>query len=241
MTMAGVAAAQEPGDDEHRVLLEKWIESRRLVSRERQDWRSTKEILEGRIDLAAREIETMTAKTDQARKDLGDGDRKIEELTQQNEELKDTTEGLRGSLASLETRTLALLDRTPTPIRERVKPLSQRIPRDPDATKMSLSERFQNVVGILNEVNKSSREMAVASEVRDLADGTKSEVTVLYLGIGQAYYCNLGGGIAGVGRADATGWTWAASNELAQAVADAIAIHRNEKPAAYVPLPLVVQ
>jgi hypothetical protein len=106
---------------------------------------------------------------------------------------------------------------------------------------MSLSERFQNVVGILNELNKFSREITEATEVRDLPDGSSAEVTVLYLGLGQAYYCNAKSGVAGVGRPGEKGWVWEPRNDLVAAVADVIAVYRNEVPAVYVGLPVEVK
>ena len=144
-------------------------------------------------------------------------------------------------MLNLEQRTSTLLTRLPEPIRERVKPLSQRIPEDVSDTKLSLSERFQNVIGILNEMNKCSREITEASEVRDLPDGSHAEVTVLYLGVGQAYFCNENGGVAGVGLAGPDGWAWQQSNDLVEAVADVIAVYRNEQPATYIPLPVEVR
>ena len=239
--LAGAALAADPPAALDRTALEKWVETRRLESREKQEWRVGREILEGRTELVRREVDTFRQQTTQATNDMGDVDKKLAELRAQNAELAAVTAGLGDSITKLEARTAAMLDRSPALIRERVKPLSQRIPKDPAETKLTLSERFQNVIGILNEVNKFARELHVASEVRDLQDGVKSEVTVLYVGLAQAYYCNPGGGLAGIGRPEASGWAWEADNPLVAAVNEAIGVHRNEKPAAYVRLPVTVK
>lgn len=220
-----------------RDLLEKWMDAKKLISKEKQDWRVSRQLLKERIELLGMEIEALRKKTDQTEQDIGEGDKKLADLQAENEELKNATAGLKDTIGAFEKRLLALLDRVPVPISDRVKPLSQRIPKDPETTKMSLSERFQNVIGILNEMNKFHREITVASEVREMPDGSKAEVSVMYLGLGQAYYCNAGG-IGGIGRMGPGGWTWIHSNDIAQAVADAIAVYRNEKAAAYTPLPL---
>ena len=143
-------------------------------------------------------------------------------------------------IASLEARTTALLPRLPDPIRTRVKPLSQRIPEDPASTKLSLGDRFVNVIGILNEVNKFNNEVVTASEVRPLPDGSSVEVTAVYLGIGQGYYVNSDATIAGVGAADASAWKWTPENEAAPAIAKVVAIIKNESPAAFVRVPMKV-
>jgi hypothetical protein len=239
--LAGAAGAADDPATVDRAALEKWVETRRLESREKQDWRVGREILEGRIDLVRREADTFRQQTAQATNDMGDVDKKLAELRAGNAELAAVTAGLGDSIAKLEAGTLAMLGRSPVLLRERVKPLSQRVPKDPAQSKMTLSERFQNVVGILNEVNKFAREVHIASEVRDLQDGAKAEVSVFYIGLAQAYYCNEAGGVAGVGRPGDADWVWEPDNDLVGAVAGAIGVHRNEKPADYVRLPVTVK
>ncbi len=231
-------SAQEP---DGRAPLEKWVETKRLISRERQDWRTEKALLEDRIQLVQRETENLKVSTAQVTGSIGEADQKLAESTAKIDELKAATAGLSQEIVQLEQRTLALLAQMPTPIAERVKPLSQRIPRPGTDIRMGVSERFQNVIGILNEVNKFSREITVTSEVRDQPDGGKAEVSVIYLGLARAYYCNASSGLAGMGRPGPEGWVWEPRNDLAQTVADTIAIYRNEKPAGYVLLPGGVQ
>jgi hypothetical protein len=230
---AGAGADVEVQKD----LLTKWIETRQLVSKERADWRTGKSLLEDRIDMLQRQIEVLGERTKEAEAGIGEADDKLGDLTDRNDALKAATDGLGDSIARLEARLRGLLDRVPDPLSDRVRPLSQRMP-DPDKEiKMSLSERFQNVIGVLNEINKFSREITVASEVRELEGEAGAEVSVVYLGLGQAYYTNVKGGLGGVGRPGDQGWEWIPRDELSELVADVIAIHRNEKPAGYILLP----
>jgi hypothetical protein len=238
--MLGRTARAEDTPD-GRTTLEKWVETKRLVCKERQDWRAEKALLEDRIQLMQRETDNMKESTAQVTNSIGEADQKLAESTAKIEELKAAMAGLGQDIVRLETGVVELLAQAPTPIVERVKPLSQRIPKPDSETRMGLSERFQNVIGILNEVNKFCREITVTSEVRDQPDGGKAEVTVLYLGLSRAYYCNISSGLAGIGRPGPQGWVWEPRNDLAQTVADTIAIYRNEKPAGYVLLPGAVQ
>lgn len=226
--------------DDTRAVLEKWVETRRLIAKEKRDWALGKEVLHDRIDLVKREIETLRKRIKDAEDNIADADKKRSELVEENERKKEISKSLSETVLNLEGRTQVLLKRLPDPIRERVKPLSQRLPEDPKETKLSLSERFQNVVGILNEVNKFNREITVISEVRTLGQGTTAEVTSLYVGIGQAYYVSANHKAAGVGVATADGWVWKAANEAAPQIAEAIAIMKNEKPAGFVQVPVRV-
>lgn len=227
--------------DNVRSTLEKWIGTRQLISKEKQDWALGKEILNDQIELTQREITSLNEKITQAKESISDADKKHAELSAENDKLKGASETLKSIVAGLEARTIALNKLLPDPLRERVKPLSQRLPEDPNNTKLSLSQRFQNVIGILNEVNKFNREITVTSEVHKMADGSSAEVTALYVGLGQAYYIGANGTVAGVGRPSEDGWSWEEANDSAGKIAEAVAILKNEKVAGFVSLPVKIQ
>lgn len=220
-----------------RATLEKWVETRRIISREQRDWSEAKELLQERIDLVKREIESLRTRIAEAEGSVTEADTKRAELLEENEQLKGTSRQLSGSVAALESRTGQLIKRLPDPIRERVKPLSQRLPENALETKLSLAERYQNVAGILNEVNKFNREITLTSEVRALPTGTTAEVTAMYVGLGAGYYVSGNGAAAGVGTATEDGWIWTPANDAAPAIAAAIAILKNEQVATFVRLP----
>lgn len=224
-----------------RTSIEKWVETRRIISKERQDWALGKEMLSERIELVQREIEALEGKIKETQKSISDADKKRVELVDENEALKDAAQALADMVTAFETRTLALNKRLPDPLRERLKPLSQRIPKETTETKLSLSQRFSNVVGILNEINKFNREITVTSEMRILPDGGSAEVTAVYVGLGQAYYTGANGTIAGVGRPAQDGWHWDPANEFATEISDVVSILKNEKVAGFVPVPVKIQ
>lgn len=230
-------ARGQTGTVDRAQALERWMEARLLLSKEREEWRVQRSILEDRIELLDREIETWRARARTADEDLARTEEQWRELSEQLENLKSGTASLAPALAALERRVRAILPRLPPPLASRLEPLSRRIPENPDTTRLGLGERFQNVIGILNEINKSAREITVISEVRELADGEHAEVTTMYVGLALAYFCNEKAGIAGVGYPQPGGWRWERHDDKTADIAAAIAIYRNERPAAYVALP----
>ena len=221
-----------------RALLEQWVETRRVISLEERDWSLGRQTLDDRIELIEREIEQKREQIAGTEESISEADRKREELLQKNALLEEASRVLADRVGGLEARTKTLLVRLPEPIRERVMPLSQRLPEDPADTKLSLSERFQNVVGLLNEVNKFHREITVTSEVRQLVDGTSAEVTAVYAGISQGWYVDATRRFAGSGQASSGEWTWTPADDAAEEIARVIAIYENEQPADFVSLPL---
>jgi chromosome segregation ATPase len=243
LVAAGAAAAQEPDArlETARTTLEKWLETQKLIAREKAGWALDQATLQDQIALVQREIETLRGRIGDAERSIGEAEQKKAELAAQSARLQTGTAALEATVVVLEARTRELLRRLPEPIRARVQPLSQRLPEAPGAGKHGLGSRFETVVGLLNEVDKFQREITQASEVRQLADGTSAEVTAIYVGLGQAWYVGANGRVAGVGSATADGWVWTPADDAAPAIAEAIAILRNEKVARFVPLPFRIQ
>ncbi len=233
--------------------LEKWVETKRIISKEKRDLKLSREILNERIRLVQREIDSLAEKISDAEKSIAEADKKRAEMVEDNEKLKEASSSLEGILVKLEDRTRGLLVRLPSPIRERVKPLSQRLPKldseagqggsdkGVDEVKLSMGERFQNVVGILNEVDKFNRDVSVTSEVRKLEDGKSVEVTALYAGIGHGFYTSADGKYAGYGFSGDDSWVWVENNASANQVSEAVSILKNEKAASFVQVPVEIK
>ncbi|MEY3162730.1 MAG: hypothetical protein RIT25_2724 [Planctomycetota bacterium] len=224
-----------------RTGIEKWVETRQLITREKREWQSAKEMIADRALLLRREAETLRTRIAEATESIAEADSKRAALVAENEQRRANSDRLVEVVGRLELRAVALVARLPEVLVDKVRPLSQRIPAKPEDSRLSLSERFQNVVGVLNELNKFQREITVVSEVRTLPDGTTAEVSAVYLGIGQAWYSSADGKVAGVGSAGAEGWTWQPANDAAPAIRAAIAILKNEQVAAFVGLPVQVR
>ena len=245
LLLASVAAAQQETTQERvantRTVLEQWVRTRQLISKERGDWTLGRELLDERVDLVRQEIESLREKIADAEKSLTEADKKRTDLIADNERLKEASKVLEDIVAGLEESTRRLVARLPDPIAQRVRPLSQQIPEDPAATELSLGLRFQNVIGVLTMANKFNGEITVTSEVRELPNGSTVEVTALYVGLGQGYYVTAKGDAAGIGLPAESGWRWTPANEAAEAIASAVAIVQGEQAATFVPLPVEIR
>lgn len=235
------SAGQDVVDvDATRDALDRWMQTRGLIGREKAEWALGRQVLEERAAVLEREIAELRAKTEEARKGISDAEAKRDELEAERKGRAEASQVLSARIAGFEGRVLNLLERCPEPVRERVRLFSQRIPLDPAQAQGSLSERYQFAIATLNEINRFQREVTVTSEVRELPDGSSAEVTVLYAGLGQAWYVAADGKTAGVGRKGPSGWTWLPASEAAAGIARAVAILKNEEIAAFVQLPLDV-
>jgi hypothetical protein len=231
------SAKAPPTLEETRLTMGKWIETQQILSRERKDWQQGKEILKGRLELVKKEIATLREKTAQAESSVAESDNKRSELLAENEQIKAAGAQLTEAVTAMETEVRKLFPRLPEPIQTKLQPLYQRIPEDPAKTRVSAAERFQNVLGILNELNKANNEITVSYEVHTLADGKPVEVKAIYVGLTQAYYVGAKSE-AGIGRPTADGWKWEPSQAVARDVLTALEILQGKHTPAFVPLPV---
>jgi hypothetical protein len=251
LTSGAICADQAPGTgssantrgadsnslEETRLAMGKWIETQQIISKERNEWQQGKEILVGRLDLVKKEIASLEEKIKQAESSVSDSNSKRDDLLSQNEQLKSAGAQLTDAVVLMEGEIRRLYKTLPEPIQTKLQPLYQRVPEDSATTHVSVAERFQNVLGILNEVNKAGSEITVSYEVHDLADGRPAEVKAIYVGLAQAYYVSAGGE-AGIGRPGPEGWTWQPSNAIANDVLMALEIIQGKQTPAFVPLPV---
>lgn len=226
--------------EEARVTLDKWLETQQIISRERKDWQQGKEILTGRLELVKKEQGALEESIAKAKSSVTESDKTRDELLARQAQLQAAQAQLATAVTALEGQVRKLLKSVPEPLRVKLEPLRQRIPEDPASTKISAAERFQNVLGILNEVNAANNDVTVSYEVHNLADGKPAEVKVLYIGLAQAFYVSSGGE-AGIGRVTAEGWTWEPSKTIAKDVLAALEIHDGKQSPVFVPLPVNLQ
>lgn len=229
---------QEPTLEETRLSMGKWIETQQIISRERNDWQQGKEILNSRLELVRKEAATLDQNIRAAQERISDSEQKRDELLTQSAKLEALGAQLAEAVTSLEGELRRLHPSLPEPIQQKIQPLYERMPADEAAkARVSVAERFQNVLGILGEVTKASSDITVNFEVRTLSDGKPSEVRAIYVGLASAYYVNASGE-AGIGQPSENGWKWEPSKAIADDVLTAFDILQGKQSPAFVPLPV---
>ncbi|MFO1012041.1 MAG: DUF3450 family protein [Planctomycetota bacterium] len=230
----------EPTLEKTRTVLGKWIETQQILSREASDWQQGRDVLGGRIELLRREVVGLQERLATSRQKIGETRSKREELVAKRAQLDAALKQLSDAVATMEREVLALRVRLPEPVQTRLQPLFARMPEGESEKRVSIAERYQNVLGILNELNKANGEISVAYEVRELDGAKPTEVRVLYVGLAQAYYLS-GSGQSGIGRPSEKGWTWEPNQAVANDVTTALEIVEGKHTPAFVPLPVRIQ
>jgi hypothetical protein len=246
-TLRLLRAQQAPEDEtlveDTRMILEKWVQTKRLIAEEKRDLALDEQLLNDRIEVLQGRINTIGRKTQEARGKISEIEKKREQLNREHQALVEAADSLDPVLLDVESGVRELLTRMPPFVLSdpQIEKFAEMIPEDPKETKLSLSERFQSVVVVLNRLTKLNQEIRETSEVRELPDGSTMAVDVLYLGITYAYYVDANATVAGVGMATPEGWVWKHDNSIAKQVRLAVKIYDNEEEAVFVQLPVNVQ
>jgi hypothetical protein len=250
LAQAGATAADAPAGDSGdgvradvestRATVGKWVGTQQIISKERRDWQQAREVLAARIDLLKKETAGLEEKIAAVRRTGDEAAGRRAEAAAEADTLRKTMEGLTAAVARYESHIRRLHPVLPPPVQEKIAPLYQRVPAEGAPSKASVAERFQNVLGILNEINRMNGEITLASEIRPLRDGKPSEVRTVYLGLGQAYYLSAGLE-AGIGAPGPDGWTWEPAPDLAPSIREVVDILGNKAAPKFVPLPVRIQ
>lgn len=238
----GAAAETAPATlTQTRSTLEQWVQTRQLISKTRSDWDADKETLAQTTALYERELKSIAEQMSKVSTNNVQVEKERLTATAQQSELEAAAAKARSLVSGLEKRVQELASSFPPPLADKLSGALKRIPADPENTKMSGLERMQNVVAILNEVDKFNAAVTVVSEVQKNSSGAEVQVETLYLGLAQAYFVDKAGEYAGVGTPGATGWQWTPNPALAGKIQKTIAMYKNATPADFVSLPVQIK
>lgn len=224
-----------------RSAIEKWVETRQLISQTRSDWQADKDMLERTIAMYEGELK----KIDEQMSKVSTNNTQITKEMAEAEALKKSSNEARERTAQFATGFEVKLKQTapklPLPLQEILKPLLARMPADPASTKMLPAERMVVCVGVLNELDKFNNAVNVFNEKRKNDKGEEVSVQTLYVGLGAAYFVNDTADFAGTGAPGANGWEWTSNPGIASRVQDAVKMYRNERTALFLTLPVAVK
>jgi hypothetical protein len=226
---------------ETRSALEKWVETRQLVSKAKSDWQADKETIQQTIELFERELKSVAEQMAKVSTNSVQVDKERAEAEALQKASKESLEGARRFAAGFESEVTKLVPRLPLPLQDILKPLLNRLPTDAANTKMTAAERIQVVIGILNEFDKFNNAVTIFSEKRKNEKGEEVSVETVYVGLGAAYFVSDAGDFSGMGTAGPSGWEWTVKPALGDSVREIIRIYKNERPARFVALPVVIK
>jgi len=217
MVAAIVASSSVRADstiDDFRVRVEKWVETRQLISEEKSDWDAERDSLHATRDLLAQEKEALEAEVEELKTATAGADDERRELLLERGEYQRALPRLEERIRAMEQEVLSVAPLLPPPLQSKLEPLLVQIPEDPTKTRLQLGQRLMNVLGVLAQAEKWNGTATLVGETRPVGD-QKVQVRTLYWGLGQAVYVDAQGRTAGIGTPGEDGWTFGNDPALA--------------------------
>lgn len=247
LTLTAIATSSLMGAEvltSARSTLEKWVEARRVLAEERAEWLADEKTLNDDIAFLKNEIEGLRKAVDDSMQEMTTADSEQSELEESIAAQEQAVAVIERAVPGLEKQILALSTIFPSVFQEKVATQLRRIP-DPDsgiALDVTLGDRIQNIISLLNNIEYFNKVITPSSELREKDNGEIFEVKTLYIGFGQAYFVdenmvNAGYGYPVIGK----GWVWQDRPEIAEAVGLAVLAADNRHPAEFVNVPVEIK
>ncbi|MGB0258071.1 MAG: DUF3450 family protein [Coraliomargarita sp.] len=219
-----------------RNVLDQWVETNQLISKEQSDWKLEQSILSDTQTLLSNELERLNQAIQELEDTATTATEDRAKLTAEKDELEAGSAVVLSQIGALETQMKAIVKTLPLPLVEKLKPLIRRLPDNPEDTKLSMGERVQNIVGILSQTDKFNTTLTITSESREISQGKIVQVTTIYWGLAMAYYVDDSGNYAGIGVPSAEGWDWPEVAGAGPQIKQLIDIYEGLEPE-FVPVP----
>jgi archaellum component FlaC len=222
---------------ETRNVLDQWVETRQITSKEKSDWQLEKSILQDTQGLLTNELERLDEALQSLQTSATAADEDRSKLAAEKEQLNEASAVVESTIGELETQMKEIIKTLPEPLVNKIKPLIRRLPEDSADTKLSLGERVQNIVGILSQADKFNTTITASSESHQLDSGKMVEVRTLYWGLAMAYYVDASGGYAGIGFPANDGWEWPEIKGAGPAIQHLLGVYEGAEDIQFVEVP----
>ena len=239
----GTLLAQEPENVAEpiktRELIRQWVKTERLVSEEKTAWQVEKKRMEELLALYQKELGLLN-------EELGKAGGAAASIDKDKIKLEGELGRYRAAQKLLASSMARLLPRVQTLIQCFPDPLQDEVAADIDALNAQdvlkqPRDVLRSTLSVLSTAERFNRSVTLVEEVRQVGDGKKVSVDVLYLGLARAYYAAQSGDTAGVGMPSKEGWKWQSQSDAAENIRQAIAVYRKDEQPQLLKLPVAIE
>ena len=223
-----------------RSTLSELVQTKKDIVESKAAWETDKEILKATIASLKDELELLESQIEESEKERAESDNTRARLNETRSTLDAQLDGFTEVVAGFEQKVISILPYLPEPLLDQIAKLTDKLPRDGKSTQ-DAPRRALIVLGILQDIDKFQNSVKTYRLLLEI-DGTPAkEYSVMFYGLGTAFFVDENVTTAGFGTPSATGWQWTTDNLLAQRVFDAIEIAEKKKLAEFVALPVTVE
>jgi hypothetical protein len=233
------AFAAEP-DTIHAVekSASEWVKTRAETVRLESEWASDQVLLKSTINALKERAQTIEEKRNELKAKTADERAELDALAVKRKAAAEELDVVEQRLNKLSAQLLQLRPTLPP----RLSDALEMSFRSLAGTELSVGERMQFVMTVLNRCAQFNRSINHGAEVLSLEgeSGAKS-LEVIYWGLSHGYALDPAAGKAWFGSPGAERWQWEPRPEAAARIAELLAIHNDKADPAFVTVPAHVK
>lgn len=235
-----LGAAEAGAVDETKQQADRWIELEMRIANERNEWRTQKQILETSREVLQREQTSLQSKLEANELATSLFRTRFEAAEAELAQHETAHETLNARCAELQERLGQLRPHLPQPLLDKIDPMWTKLENHNAEDPISVSERIQNIVGILSAIDQFNNNLTLTHELRENAAGEKLDIKVLYWGLAVAYAVDARREGAWVVVPTDSGWEWRDQRANAAEIAALIAIYEKQQSPGLITLPATI-
>jgi len=216
-------------------MIRQWVQTEKLLGKEKADWLREKEHLSDLLGLYEKEMKLLSEELAEIASADQDDEKKVK-LEKDIAGYDAERRKLRVYLLELKPRVQAVVKRFP-------EPLKQQISETTDALNAATSDKsardiLMPIISIVEAANSFNSGIFRTSQ-KVIVGGEDWQAEVMYLGLSRAYFSV--GEKSGVGVPGANGWEWSQNDELTEQIKQAMSVYDKTTQPELIALPLKVK
>ncbi|MDP0500130.1 MAG: DUF3450 family protein [Verrucomicrobiota bacterium JB022] len=200
-----LALAQAEHLTETQRLIDKWVETERIISAERSEAKADLEMLAATRDLLRQRVDALEDTIAELKHEAEALNDERVSLVQEQTRLEASSAALAHQLAGFEAQLKQRVETFPPPLQEKLAKLLVQIPDRPNASDVEVGKRLVTLLGVLSEAAKFNQSLTLTYEIRELEDGSGVQADTLYWGYAFAISADASGHATYFGRPSEAG------------------------------------
>jgi len=223
-----------------REVVSKLVELKKEIAQEKTRWKEQREQMEADLSLLTRERDTRKGEMIHPEEGGGPPNKEKNELAKRMASDRESLERLRPILDSAEKDLRNWQRRIPSSL---LPPMAASFAKVESSGRRSIPERMETVLSLYGAIETLQSGVTLAKEMVPRSDGPELEMDILYLGLVRCYGVSRDDRTSGYAKPNATrdAWKWTWDPRIASSVRRAIEVHRRERVAELIPLPLAAE
>ncbi|MEY5012418.1 MAG: hypothetical protein RLZ22_129 [Verrucomicrobiota bacterium] len=229
--------------EELRNSVREWVETKRKIQQEENDWKRDLEVLQNYKEGLEKEIADLTEQIKDAKNRKSGADQESLNQSAQRDRYMAAKSEMANIVRGFEESLMTKIPSFPPPLAKEAKvaqgieDLKRDMSLPTEKRGENLSKRLLNVVNLLTEAEKFQQTVHVRSELHKDKHGKEFNMQVVYFGLAVAYAVNEDGSLALVGRPTSKGWKFEEREDLADDISKLLAATTGESEATFTNLP----